>query len=33
VEYAEGFEAASELVRYVLFFKHIPNLSHSRTTP
>jgi hypothetical protein len=33
VEYAEGFEDASDLVRYVLFFQQIPNLSHSRTAP
>jgi len=33
VEYAEGFEDASDLVRYVLFFQHIPNLSHSLQAP
>jgi hypothetical protein len=33
VEYAEGFEDASDLVRYVLFFQHNQNLSASRQAP
>ena len=33
VEYPECLEDVPDLVRYVLFFQQIPNLSASRTAP